>query len=158
MKYDNNKEAFYTSQSAMNIVDQWTTGIPFLVKKDGALYDAFLFYSGSKENKVFHEVKMLVLANVETGELIEGGDGLDVGFLATEFSYTEKPFATVDEYLDLREQIEEAYQSLRDRWVSTGVADAILRTTYLKCAERMVPEEIVERIYRQLSPELFATP
>ena len=69
MNYLDNKEKFYQSEYAMQIVDKWVTGIPFFMEDENGVYDAFLFYSDNRKTSHFYGVKMLIATNVSTGEI-----------------------------------------------------------------------------------------
>ena len=66
-----------------------------------------------------------------------------------------KSFADVDEYLILTSNIQEAYINLKNSYVSTHDLDRTLQELYLNLAMRVVPKEIIEKVYRPLSPNLF---
>lgn len=139
----------------MLIMDNWKTGIPFLIVGNGVVYDAFLFYSVSENDAVFHSVKMLVGVNILTGELKE----FDVANSSTterNFSFTPKHFRDVNEYLRLSKQLKETYQALRNALSSaTELKTVPCHDQYLALVKRLVPEEILKKIYAALSPDLF---
>lgn len=155
MNYSDIKEKFYQSEYAMLIVDNWVTGIPFFMEDKNGIYDAFLYYSDNKKTAQFYNVKMLVTVDASTGEIKCLTDMLDSFNIENNFSFEMKSFADVDEYLILTSNIQEAYINLKNSYVSTHDLDRTLQELYLNLAMRVVPKEIIEKVYRPLSPNLF---
>ena len=157
MKYTENQEKFYTSDFAAQIADHWVTGIPFFMEEGSAFYDAFLFFARDAKASRFEAVKMLVLLDVDSGEIKEMTEQLEPFALGTEFSFTAVSFSTVDEYLALQDELCEAYEGLRNSLVEGHDVDGERLTKYLSLVAKTVPGELVERVYKPLSPKLFAT-
>lgn len=155
MNYFDIKDKLYQSEYAMQIVDKWVTGIPFFMEEENEVYDVFLFYSDNRKTSHFYEVKMLVLMNVSTGEMKCLTDELDSFNVETGFSYETKSFASIDEYLVLTNKIQEAYINLRNSYLTTHNLDRMLHEQYLEFAMRIAPKEIIEKVYKPLSPSLF---
>lgn len=155
MNYLENKEKFYQSEYAMQIVDKWVTGIPFFMEDENGVYDAFLFYSDNRKTSHFYGVKMLVATNVSTGEMKCLTNTVDSFNIETDFSFEMKSFSDIDEYLNLISKIQETYISLRNSYLTTHNYDRTLQDLYLNMAMRMIPKEIIEKVYRPLSPNLF---
>lgn len=155
MNYLDNKEKFYQSEYAMQIVDKWVTGIPFFMEDENGVYDAFLFYSDNRKTSHFYGVKMLIATNVSTGEIKCLTDTLDSFSVEKDFSFEMKSFSDIDEYLNLTSKIQETYINLRNSYVVTHNYDRTLQDLYLNLAMRMIPKEIIEKVYRPLSPNLF---
>lgn len=155
MNYLDNKEKFYQSEYAMQIVDKWVTGIPFFMEDENGVYDAFLFYSDNRKTSHFYGVKMLIATNVSTGETKCLTDTLDSFGVEKDFSFEMKSFSNIDEYLNLTSKIQETYMNLRNSYVATHNYDRTLQDLYLNLAMRMIPKEIIEKVYRPLSPNLF---
>ncbi len=155
MNYLDIKEKFYQSEYAMQIVDKWVTGIPFFMEDENGVYDAFLFYSDNRKTSHFYGVKMLIATNVSTGEIKCLTDTLDSFSVEKDFSFEMKSFSDIDEYLNLTSKIQETYINLRNSYVATHNYDRTLQDLYLNMAMRMVPKEIIEKVYRPLSPNLF---
>ena len=155
MNYLENKEKFYQSEYAMQIVDKWVTGIPFFMEDENGVYDAFLFYSDNRKTSHFYGVKMLIATNVSTGEIKCLTDTLDSFSVEKDFSFEMKSFSDIDEYLNLTSKIQETYINLRNSYVVTHNYDRTLQDLYLNLAMRMIPKEIIEKVYRPLSPNLF---
>lgn len=155
MNYLDNKEKFYQSEYVMQIVDKWVTGIPFFMEDENGVYDAFLFYSDNRKTSHFYGVKMLIATNVSTGEIKCLTDTLDSFSVEKDFSFEMKSFSDIDEYLNLTRKIQETYINLRNSYVATHNYDRTLQDLYLNLAMRMIPKEIIEKVYRPLSPNLF---
>ena len=155
MNYLDNKEKFYQSEYAMQIVDKWVTGIPFFMEDENGVYDAFLFYSDNRKTSHFYGVKMLIATNVSTGEIKCLTDTLDSFNVEKDFAFEMKSFSDIDEYLNLTSKIQETYINLRNSYVATHNYDRTLQDLYLNLAMRMIPKEIIEKVYRPLSPNLF---
>lgn len=149
------KEKFYQSEYAMQIVDKWVTGIPFFMEDESGVYDAFLFYSDNRKTSRFYGVKMLVATNVSTGEMKCLTNTVDSFNVETDFSFEMKSFSDIDEYLNLTSKIQETYINLRNSYLTTHNYDRTLQDLYLNMAMRMIPKEIIEKVYRPLSPNLF---
>ena len=155
MNYLDNREKFYQSEYAMQIVDKWVTGIPFFMEDENGVYDAFLFYSDNRKTSHFYGVKMLIATNVSTGEIKCLTDELDSFNVEKDFSFEMKSFSDIDEYLNLTSKLQETYINLRNCYVATHNYDRTLQDLYLNMAMRMIPKEIIEKVYRPLSPNLF---
>ena len=155
MNYLDIKEKFYQSEYAMQIVDKWITGIPFLMEDENGVYDAFLFYSDNRKISHFYGIKMLVAMNVSTGEMKCLTNTVDSFNVETDFSFEMKSFSDIDEYLNLTSKIQETYINLRNGYLTTHNYDRTLQDLYLNMATRMIPKEIIEKVYRPLSPNLF---
>ena len=135
MNYSENKDIFYGSEYAMQIIDKWSAGIPFFMEYEG--------------------IKLLVLVDVKTGEIKNLSNELDSFKIADNFSFTIKMFTDVDEYIDLSHRIQEKYVELRDDIVTSRVVDKNTQNQYLDIVEKLIPQEIIEKVYRLLSPQLF---
>lgn len=155
MNYFDVKEKFYQSEFAMLIVDKWVTGIPFFMEDENGIYDAFLFYSDNKKTAQFYSVKMLVIADALSGEIKYLTDALNSFNVANDFFFEENSFSDIDEYLVLVSSIQDAYVDLRNSYVSTHTFDRACQELYLKLAKKLIPKEIIEKVYRPLSPNLF---
>lgn len=155
MNYLEVKEMFYQSEYAMLIVDKWVTGIPFFMEDENGIYDAFLYYSANRKTAQFNGVKMLVATDAVTGKIKCLKDTLDSFNIENNFSFETNLFADIDEYLDLTSKLQEAYVNLRNSYLSTHDLDRTLHNLYLNLAMRMIPKEIIEKVYRPLSPSLF---
>lgn len=155
MNYSENKDIFYGSEYAMQIIDKWSAGIPFFMEYEGKIFDAFLFYSDNRQMARFNAIKLLVLVDVKTGEIKNLSNELDSFKIADNFSFTIKMFTDVDEYIDLSHRIQEKYVELRDDIVTSRVVDKNTQNQYLDIVEKLIPQEIIEKVYRLLSPQLF---
>ena len=155
MNYSENCEKFYSSDYAIQIVDNWVTGIPFLMEYKNGIYDAFLLYSCDTYAHRFQGVKMLVIVDVATEKMECLTDNLDLYSIENNFLYETNSFSNIEEYLDLKNKLQEAYVNLRNDFVSTCKFDIALQELYLKLVNRIVPKRIVEKVYAPLSPKLF---
>ena len=151
MTYFEIKNKFYNSELASRIVDNWTSGIPFFMNCGDHICDAFLFYSEERSESHFGTVEMLALADVETGDICQ----MTEFTIESEFSYTALPFNDIKEYLGLQKKLQEVYNDARDAFVATGKITDKTKNAYLDCVFRLVPKQIVEKIYAPLSPVLF---
>lgn len=155
MNYLEIKDKFYQSEYATKIVDKWMLGIPFFMEYDNDVFDAFLFYSDNKTNFKFNSIKMLILLNSNSGEIINYTDSVISFNMKNEFSFTPKKFNQIEEYIVLTRKIEEIYMKLRDNYISHKVLDKNMQKEYLENINKMVSKELINEIYMKLSPKIF---
>ena len=151
------KEKFYSSNYARQIVDKWGTGIPFFMNYENEICDAFLFYSDNREMSCFHSIKMLVIVNSLTGEIKCLTDKIETFKVANEFLFRAKTYSNIDEYITLGNRLQEAYIEVRNNFALTNHIDTTLQKQYFDLIVQLIPSEIIENVYKPLSPELFGT-
>lgn len=156
MDYLENENKFYSSDYATLIVDAWITGIPFFMVGDSGIYDAFMFYSiDDRHGCYFDSVRMLVGVNAVTGEvedLMETMNLLDIGI---NFSFEYRLISDINKCAFLRKELCDVYTRLRNHRVMTGRIDPMIQSEYIDLAMKIVPIEIIDKVYKPLSPCLF---
>ena len=155
MDYIENKEKFYSSEYATQIVDNGVTGIPFFFEDESGIYDAFLFYSVNVKNSCFNSAKMLILVNTLTGEIKSLTKMIDDLNIENNFNFEIPRTSNIDEKIILMDRIEETYIKIRNNYVLTKTIDRMLQEVYLNLVRLIIPNEIIEKVYKVLSPNLF---
>ena len=155
MNYLQNKDEFFKSDYALQIVDKWVTGVPFYMEHEGKVYDAFLFYSDNRKTGKFNSIKMLILMDVNTGEVKQLSEKVTSYGISEDFDFEIKSFNDIDEYISLLQKIEEVYIKLRNSFIRNLTLDRKLQDQYLDLVIRTIPKAIIEKVYKKLSPTLF---
>ena len=68
--------------------------------------------------------------------------------------YTPKEYKDVDEYFALKQQVEDAYLTLRKEVLEKGSLESS-QSQYMQAVCNFVSPEIVENVYRKLNKTLF---
>ncbi len=156
MDYLENENKFYSSDYATLIVDAWITGIPFFMAVDSEIYDAFMFYSiDDRHERYFNSVRMLVGVNAVTGEVEDLTERMNLLDIGRNFSFEHRPISDINKCALIRKKLCDIYTKLRDHRVMTGQIDPMIQSEYIDLAIKIVPIEIIDKVYKPLSPCLF---
>lgn len=157
MKFDEVKDLLSRSLEITNIVDSWYEGIPFLFQRGEELYDAFIYTSERRDSNEFLRPQKVVLVASKTGEVsaIESKELIEQFNCGTNFAYIPKNIEDIFEYLELKKKVENSYIRLREAYLKKSKDVEELKKEYKKEVSDLIPFEIIEKVYKKISPLIF---
>lgn len=157
MNFEEVKDLLSKSLEVANIVDSWYEGMPFLFQVEEQLYDAFIYTSEKRDNNEFLKPQKVILVNCKTGKVssIESKELIEKYGCETNFTYLAKDFKDVFEYFNLKKQLEKTYIKLRDAFLMNTADVKKLKSKYKMEIGNLIPFEIIEKVYKKISPFIF---
>lgn len=153
MEYKKIRDVFYLSKFISKIPDNWKEGLPFLKIINKKVFDVILFYMDDSKNSIFYEAEAMYIIDSISGEIcFVGKEELAEQYqLEKNFAYDSNlDSMTVDEVLQLKSEMIDRYEIIRDTLISGNTVDAEIYYRYNELFRLLAPVQIIEKIYTPL--------